>query len=87
MKYKCTFPNGGGTEYDGGIWEMKETNKTITFTCIKQPFFEVCWNKLKLNKDGQKNKHPFTCWKTGCYIIYPDQCGTPYTFEPIEELK
>lgn len=37
-KYKCYYMSGGGTEYDGGIWEKKETKKTITFILIKKPF-------------------------------------------------
>ena len=29
MKLKCTYTGGGGTEHDAGIWEKKETPKTI----------------------------------------------------------
>ena len=39
MKYKCTITSGGGTEYDGGDFEIKETPKTITFNCVREPFF------------------------------------------------
>lgn len=84
MKYKCIYIGGGGTEYDGGIWEKKETPKTITFTCIKQSFYAVDWNKLIINKGLKKNKrHCLRAWEDGTYTIYPDGCGTPHIFEPI----
>ena len=84
MKYKMYYVSGGGTEYDGGIWEKKETPKTITFNCIKKPFFETNWEKLVICKDEKRNKrHCFRDWEDGTYTIYPDQCGTPHVFEPI----
>lgn len=84
MKYKCIYVSGGGTEYDGGIWEKKETPKTIIFTCIKKSFFAVDWDKLVINKDEKKNKrHCLRDWLDGTYTIYPNQCGVPHIFEPI----
>lgn len=82
MKYTCSYTSGGGIEYDGGIWEKKETTKLITFLCIKEPFYNINWNKLVLHKDPKKSHHPYTNWGDGTYTIYPDQCGTPYYFEP-----
>ncbi len=103
MKYKCIYINGGGTEYDGGIWEIKETPKTITFICIKKSFFSVDWDKIRVNKFYKGNKpawrdfgdyiaymnngHCIRDWKDGTYTIYPEQCGTPHIFEPLEKIK
>ncbi len=82
MKFTCKYYSGGGNEYDGGVWELKETPKTLIFNLIEEPFFDLNWNQLKINKSG-KNKHSFHEWEDGTYTIYPDQCGTPYLFEPL----
>jgi hypothetical protein len=84
MKYKCKYYSGGGTEYDGGVWEKKETAKTITLECVLKSFYETNWNKLVIAKDPQKNRHPYSDWGDGTFTIYPDQCGTPHVFEPLE---
>lgn len=85
MKYTCKYYSGGGNAYDGGIWEKKETPKTITFTQIKKSFFNPNWQLLKINKDETKNKrHCLKDWNDGTYTIYPDQCGKPHVFEPIK---
>ena len=83
-KFQCVYTSGGGTEYGGGIWELKETAKTLIFICIEKPYFSCNWDKLKINKDPKKNKlHCLRDWEDGTYTIYPDQCGTPYYFTPI----
>lgn len=41
MKYKCTITTGGGTEQDGGDFEIVETPKSITFNCVREPFFSA----------------------------------------------
>ena len=106
MNYKCTYISGGGTEYDGGIWEKKETPKTISFTLTNEPFWTPNYTKIKINKfyskreprkDGNysayrdfglykswlNNGHVLRDWLDGTYTAYPNQCGTPYLFEPI----
>lgn len=76
--------SGGGTEYDGGVWEKKETKKTITFILIKKPFFDNDYDELIIYKDITKNKkHCFRDWGDGSYTIYPNQCGIPYIFEEV----
>lgn len=90
MKYKCHYTSGGGTEYNGGIWEKKETAAKIIFTCIEKSFFECLWDKLVLWKEGwEKNnkRHWWQDFEDGSFLIYPDQCGTPHYFEPIYENK
>jgi hypothetical protein len=97
MKYKCTYVSGSGTEYDGGIWEKKETPKTITFILIEQPFFEVDYTLLKFKKvtknlsGDEITYHGYGSvlkdWEDGTYTAYPNQCGTPYIFEPIKEKE
>ena len=87
-RFRCYYISGGGTEFDGGIWLKKETNKQIIFTLIDKPFFDIPWNKLVIHKDRTKNKrHCFKDWQDGTYTIYPNQCGTPYIFEPILLFK
>ena len=98
MKYKCTIISGGGSEYDGGIWEKKETERSISFELTKEPFFEPNYKKIKCNKyyksrfmgkeqDGYfawfNNGNVIRDWKDGTYTAYPMQCGIPYLFELI----
>ena len=83
-KYQCHYISGGGTEYDGGIWELYETKKMYIFTCIEKSFYECNWDVLKINKDEKKNKrHCLKNWGDGTFTVYPDQCGKPHIFEPI----
>lgn len=106
MKYTCKTTSGGGTESDAGIWEKKETSKTICFKYIDDLHFEPLYKIIKINKfyskkkvreDGNylafrefngygswmNNGHVLRDWKDGTYTAYPQQCGTPYYFEPL----
>ena len=93
--FKCIYVDGSGKEYDGGIWERKETPKTIVFKQIKESFFNPKesffnpnWNFLKIYKDKTKrNKHVIKEWSDGTYTIYPEQCGTPHLFTPITKSE
>ena len=88
VKYKCIYVSGGGTEYDGGVWIKKETDKTITFFCIEPSYFAVDWNKLIIYKNPERrNQHCLRDWKDGTYTIYPDRCGVPHVFEPITKER
>jgi len=113
-KYKCKYISGGGTEYDAGIWELKETPKTISFIYTGNLIFEPLYTLIKINKfyskkkirkdnnysaykefeyGGQKykswcnNGHVVKDWLDGTFTAYPNQCGTPYYFEPINASK
>lgn len=46
--------DGGGTKYDGGDFEIKETEKTLTFICIREPFFS---NRMSDKKPIRINKY------------------------------
>jgi hypothetical protein len=83
MKYQCKFYGGGDTEYDGGIWEKKETLKKIILNCVKKSYFGK-YENLEICKDSKKNKHPIRDWSDGSFTVYPNQSGTPYVFEPIK---
>lgn len=84
MKYKMYYVSGGGTHYDGGIWEKKETPKIIILTCIEKSFYEANWDKLVIHKEEKKNhRHCYRDWGDGSFTVYPDQCGTPHIFEPV----
>jgi len=54
MKYKCEYFSGGGTGYDGGIWEKKETDKTISFEQIEQSFYNPNYTKVRVSKNYGK---------------------------------
>ena len=81
-----SYFGGGGTKYDGGIWEVKETPKTITFTQIKESFFNPNWTKIIWHKNKER-RHCLRDWGDGTYTLYPDQCGTPHYFVPIEDER
>ena len=83
-KYRCTYNNGSGEAYDGGIWAMKETAKKIIFEVIEKPYFDLNYDKLECSKDN-RCKHTLRDWGDGTYTVYPNANGTPYLFEPLEE--
>jgi hypothetical protein len=82
--YRCKYYSGGDTEYDGGVWTKKETEKTIIFTQIEESFYQPNWTVLKIIKDEKRNKrHCLKDWGDNTYTIYPDQCGNPHVFKPL----
>lgn len=111
MKYSCYYISGDGRENDAGIWELKETPKTIAFVYVGNLIFEPLYTKIKVNKFYSKNKiredgnynafrereengikykawfnngQVIRDWLDGTFTAYPNQCGTPYVFEPVE---
>jgi len=81
MKYQGTIDQNR----NGGIWEMKETPKTITFTYIDDLHFEPLYTDIKIFKSGNKFRDCLRDWEDGTYTAYPRQCGTPYYFEPLKK--
>lgn len=80
-KYKMSYSGGGGDEYDGGLWEVKESNKVICFRLIEEPFFEsFCPKVMRMRKDG-KGSHCLRIWGDGTYTVYPFRSGVPCYFE------
>ena len=80
IHYKCFFVSGGGAEYDGGVWEFKETKTAYILTLTDEPFFDLDFKELVLKKDKSKNKHPYQIFEDGDITVYPFQCGTPHLF-------
>lgn len=83
-KYDCTYVNGGGTEYNDGVWEMKKTAKTITMMKVEDYLTGVyamhkIGEKIRVGRD---TRHPFLDQGDGEYTIYFNQSGTPYHFKP-----
>lgn len=82
--FTCKYFGGDGTEYSDGLWQKKETPKTITFKQLKESFYQPSWTELRMYKDKTKNnKHILRDWEDGTYTIYPNQSGIPHLFEPI----
>lgn len=86
MKYKCSYESGSGTEYQDGEWERKDTPKTITLTKTAEYLSGVFANhkvgeKIRV---GNNTGNPLRELEEGSFVVYFNQAGTPYTFEPIE---
>jgi len=77
------YISGGGKEIKGGIWQVKETPKTVTFSLIKKPFLSsVLPDVIKISKDHEA-KHCLRVFSDG-YTLYPFRNGVPHIFEPIK---
>ncbi len=75
------YASGGGTWYEGGTWEARETQKRITLTLIDDPFWEPNFKKLVLEKDKSKTRgNPYEQDDDGTLTVYPNQCGIPHIF-------
>lgn len=85
MEYK----SGGGEWYDGGVWIEKETPKRITLILASDPFWEPNWKKIILQKDKNKTRgNPYEKdEEAGIITVYPDQCGIPHVFSPLDKTK
>ena len=77
------YTSGGGAQYYGGKWNIKETKKSFTFTNIEEPFYgTVCPGKMQIKKEKER-KHALRDWGDNTYTVYPYQNGTPHYFEPL----
>lgn len=78
------YPSGGGNWYDGGTWNIKETEKTVTFTEVKEAFFDSNMpKKVRIPKSKNKTPHCLSNCNDnddGQYVVYPYQGGTPNIF-------
>jgi len=54
--YNCVSIGGGGREEDKGLWQKKETDKTITFKYVDDLHFEPNYTEIKINKFYPKKK-------------------------------
>jgi len=83
-KYQMKYISGGGTEYDGGEWDIKETPKMYIFKCIKQSFFESgCPEIMRIKKDNT-GRHCLRDWDDGDFTVYPFQSGVPHLFNQLK---
>lgn len=79
MRYEMEYGSGSGQWYDGGKWEIKESPKTVSFTCIEEPFFESNMpKKARLRKDNL-GEHKLEV-NDEEYTVYPYRNGIPHVF-------
>lgn len=87
MKYKMYYVSGGGSQYDGGIWEISETPRAVTFVCVEEPFFDLnIPTKMKIRREKER-RHCLWDWGDGTFTVYPNQSGVPHVFEPLQETS
>jgi len=88
-KYRVTYFNGSGREYNDGTWIVKTTPKTIRAEKIKQ--FETGVYSMHdvgfKARIGKGTGNPIREDDHDTFIVYFGQAGTPYYFEPISEIK
>jgi len=89
VKYKCI----ANQNEDGGIFEVKFTEKNLILIGLKKPFFTYgcidseIWNKENkkcLIPRNNKSKNCLRDWEDGTFTIYFHRSGTPHYFELIE---
>lgn len=95
--YHCIYLNGGGAEINGGIFELKETPKTIIFKQKIKSFFNCNYETIKAKKETESEVDGYKVYtgygdviKTKSskeYIAYPQQCGTPHILTKITEQE
>ena len=88
--YKCI----ANANSDGGVFEIKFTDKTITRIGIDKPIctygcIDSCiWNKpdktCRIYRTKKRTGHALRGWGDGTFTIYFHQSGVPHYFEPIE---
>lgn len=92
MTWKCTITSGGGTETDGGDFEIVETEKTLKFICVREPFFSnmmtnrkehkeikglYVYTPLKINKQYSK-RTPRKDGNYNAWRLSKNDCGMEY---------
>ena len=86
-QYTCYYLDGGGSEYQDGIWERKDTPKTITLIKVKEYMSGIYANHEVgfKTKVGLNTGNPLRDWGDGTFTVYFKQAGVPYYFEEINE--
>lgn len=83
--YKADYTDGGGTEHDGGTWELVgNTDKTIKLKCLEAGYFTNYEDGqiITIKKDGGRDA--FRDWEDGTFTVYFNQNGIPYYFKPVK---
>ena len=87
QKYTCAYTGGDETKYEEGQWQIKTlTEKTLIVKKITEKGVYGNYEKGDIIKCGRikSNGNVLKDWKDGTFTIYPNQCGTPYYFEPLK---
>ena len=68
MLYTCKYYSGSGKEYDGGIWELKETPKVLLLKQTQESFFNPNYTCIRIQKfytrdSNQTKKGQIACIK------------------------
>ena len=69
MKYRMEITIAGGTKQDGGDFILRETKKTLTFECVRYPFFSA-YNQMIDKKKIAENIYKAKPLRISKY--YPD---------------
>ena len=88
-KYKCVSVSGGGTEYNEGEWIIKTlTDKTLSLQKTSESLVFDTYDRDYIIRCGRirSNGNVLKDFNDGTFTIYPNQCGTPYYFEPIMSI-
>jgi hypothetical protein len=89
VKYKCI----ANQNEDGGIFEIKFTEKALILIGLEKPFFTYgcidfeIWNKENKKCLIPRNKTSKNClrdWKDGTFTVYFQRSGIPHYFELIQ---
>jgi hypothetical protein len=89
VKYKCI----ANQNEDGGIFEIKFTEKNLILIGLEKPFFTYgcidseIWNKENkkcLIPRNNKSKNCLRDWKDGTFAVYFHRSGIPHYFELIQ---
>lgn len=86
MKYRVAYLDGGGTEYEDGVWTITKTPKRI----IAEKTEEYMTGIFAMHEVGEKIRigkgtgNPIKYKEEdGSFTCYFNQAGTPYLFTPL----
>lgn len=82
-RYQMVYLSGGGTEYNGGLWDIQKTAKMTIFRLLEQSFFPSNCPETMRIKDNKERTHCLRNWNDGTFTVYPYQSGVPHIFEPV----
>ena len=86
-KFKVDFTTGGGKEVDEGEWIIKtKTDKSLVAEKISEKGIWDNYEKGDRIKIGAKHHNPVRYWEDGTFTVYPNQAGTPYYFQKINNI-
>ena len=81
-KYKVHYLSGGGTEYQDGVWTLKQTPKTITVEKVEENMSGVYANHKvgEAYRIGIGTRNPIKYADENSFTVYFQQAETPYIF-------